>query len=111
MTIYTVAIVCCIILTVIGLAILVDSMLVDSDDGDALWGLACAIVCGILSTVGIVTYDDAVIKQADEFFETRTQAYNCKDVGKLKCQYKIQQWQADSVYWIEKVSNILKDQQ
>ena len=101
MTPYIVVIVCCIILTIIGLALLTDS-------DDALWGLACAIVFGILGTVGIVKYDDAVIKQADEFFDTREQAYNCKEVGKLKCQYKIQQWQADSVYWTEKVSNILK---
>jgi hypothetical protein len=82
------------------------ALLTDSDD--ALWGLACAIVFGILSVVGIVKYDDAVIKQADEFFDTREHAYNCKEVGNLKCQYKIQQWQADSVYWTEKVSNILK---
>lgn len=102
MTIYIIVLVCCIILTIIGLALLTDS-------DDALWGLACAIVFGILSVVGIVKYDDAVIMKADEFFDTREQAYNCKDVGKLECQYKIQQWQADSVYWTEKVSSILKD--
>lgn len=101
MTLYTIAIVCSIILTIIVLTLL-------TDEDDPLWGIACAIVFGILSVVGIVKYDDAVIKQADEFFDTREQAYNCKEVGKLKCQYKIQQWQADSVYWTEKVSNILK---
>ena len=102
MTPYTVALICCIILTLLGLALLADS-------DDALWGLAVAIVFGILSTIGIVKYDDTVIKKADEFFETREQAYNCTDVGKLECQYKIQQWQEDSVYWAEEVSSILKD--
>lgn len=99
---YTVAIVCCFILTILGIWMWVG-------DAESPFGMILAGVFGLIFVLSIAAYDDTVIHKADEFFATREKTYKCEDLGKLKCQYKIQQWQEDSVYWAEKVSEILQE--
>jgi hypothetical protein len=102
MAMYTVAIAGCFILTILGLWMWVE-------DAEPTCGMVLTGVFGLILVLSIAAYDDTVINKADEFFATREKTYKCEDLGKLKCQYKIQQWQEDSVYWAEKVSEILKE--
>ena len=104
MAMYIVAMVICAILTILGIWMWVG-------DAEPSCGMVLTGVCGLLVVLSIAAYDDTVINKADEFFATREKTYKCEDLGKLKCQYKIQRWQEDSVYWAEKVSEILKEHQ
>lgn len=102
MTMYTVAIVGCLILTISGIWILIDGE-------ESCLGMGLTGVFGLILVLCIAAYDDTVISRADQFFATRQETYKCEDLGKLKCQYKIQRWQEDSVYWAKEVSKILKE--
>ena len=53
-------------------------------------------------------YDENVAVKADEFFLTRKDAYNC-DKELYSCKLKIQNWQKDSVYWQNKIDDIIKE--
>ena len=102
MAMYIVAMAICAILTILGILMWVDG-------AEPRYCIVLTGVCGLLFVLGIADYNETVINKADEFFATREKTYKCEDLGKLKCQYKIQRWQKDSVYWAEKVSAILKD--
>lgn len=102
MAMYIVAMVICAILTILGIWTWVDG-------AEPSYGIVLTGVCGLLFVLGIAAYNETVINKADEFFATREKTYKCEDLGKLKCQYKIQRWQEDSVYWSNKVNSILKE--
>lgn len=76
--------------------------------GEGAFALVCFCILAFVSIVQIVNYDSKVVKNADEFFATRNETYKC-DIAKYECQYRIKEWQADSVYWEEKLDKIFSE--
>jgi hypothetical protein len=76
--------------------------------GDGVFALVCFCILAFALFGLIKNYDSKVVKNADEFFATRNETYKC-DMSKYECQYRIKEWQADSVYWEEKLDKIFKE--
>lgn len=90
---------------VLALATIIDD---NKITGDGAFALVCFCLLALASFGQIKNYDSKVVKNADEFFVTRNETYKC-DMAKYECQYLIKEWQADSVYWTEKLDKIFKE--
>ena len=78
--------------------------------GEGIFTLICFILLTFASLGLIEQYDSKVVKNADEFFATRNETYKCMcDIANYECLYRIKEWQADSVYWMEKLDKIFKE--
>lgn len=74
-----------------------------------------AAVFGMLFAAAIATvilgynWNDILVKRADQFMLTREAVYACADRGPSSCKKSILEWQKDSIWYANKVSNIIKN--
>ena len=97
----TVALVC------IAIAIIVPVHEFDDKQWAVVFGIFFAASVGV-SVLGI-NWDCILVSRADQFMLTRDAAYACADKGPLSCQKSILEWQKDSAWFADHVSDILKN--
>lgn len=56
-----------------------------------------------------INWDSILVRRADQFMLTRDAAYACTDMGPSSCKKSILEWQKDSAWYANKVSDILKN--
>lgn len=78
---------------------------------DKQWAVVFGILFAALVSIGILGYnwDGILVTRADKFMLTRDAAYACADRGPSSCKKSILEWQKDSTWYADHVSDILKN--
>lgn len=100
------------ILTIVAVACIVIILAVPvSGFSDSGWIVVFCILAAALTGIGILGYnwDDILLERADQFMLTRDAAYACADMGPSSCKKSILEWQKDSTWYANHVSDILKN--
>ena len=106
MTSYVAVILFCYIMTVFLLFVSFFMMRAD-EEGFGIPAIVALFLCFIGGMMHY-HYNETVVKLADKFFKTRSDAYSCELPDGYACKYRIKEWREDSVYWQIKVDKILK---
>lgn len=80
-----------------------------SKDKDSLIALIFTLLFGSVGFVLLAHHDSTVVRRADNFFKTRDGAYSCELPDGYACKLRLKEWKEDSVYWTEKVKNVLEE--
>lgn len=78
---------------------------------DLEWVFVFAVLFAAVVGAGILVHkwDGILVKRADRFMLTRDAAYACADMGPSSCKKSILEWQKDSAWYADHVSDILKN--
>ena len=99
---------CMVSLVTLALVLLFIAGIKTKDSEMITYGAIGSCVCFVLSWLVWGEYDKKLVEAADEFFTTREEVYKCREHQNLTCQYKIMQWQADSINWTERVQKVMR---
>lgn len=100
------------ILTIVAVVCIVIILVIPVDGfSDTGWKVIFCMLAAALAGIGILAYnwDDILVKKADQFMLTRDAAYTCADTGPSSCKKSILEWQKDSIWYANQVSDILKN--
>lgn len=101
------AILILIVIVCFAIALAVPANRLSDKEWAAVFGMlfAAAIAAGILG----YNWNDILVRRADEFMLTRDAAYTCADRGPSSCKKSILEWQKDSTWYADHISDILKN--
>lgn len=94
-----------IMLTVVAAGIIFYGI-IDKEENTVKGGILFLFIMIIAIVIMVRNYTNLVAAAADKFFATRTEIYRCENQGPIQCKYTVNQWQKDSVMWV----NILKEE-
>lgn len=97
------------IAVIVCIAIIITAPAYALDDKE--WAVVFGVLVAAAIAAGILGYNwnDILVTRADWFMLTRDAAYACADRGPSSCKKSILEWQKDSAWYANKVSDILKN--
>ena len=67
-----------------------------------------ALLFGTMTALIINEYPRIAAEKADRFFATRHDAYSCELPDGYACKLRIKEWREDSVYWENKIKEVME---
>lgn len=96
-------------LTLVGIGIgLLAFGIIKKEKEPIIWGSGLSMVYLTFSIILAQEWNSKVAKHAGEFFATRDDAYACKDLNQIECDYTKKLWVRDSIEWAERVKVIME---
>ena len=109
MTLFSATLATLIITAIICIIILFTVPTYALDDKEVAFILAVLVAAGVSAGILGYKWDDILVSRADQFMLTRDAAYTCADRGPSSCKKSILEWQKDSAWFANEVSDILKN--
>ena len=67
-----------------------------------------ALLFGTMAAIITEEYPRIAAERADRFFATRNDVYSCELSDGYACKLSIKEWRDDSVYWENKIKEVME---
>lgn len=108
MAFYNLVIYCFVGIAIIALAWTVVIICDKQPTGAAGISFIVALLFGTMAALITNEYPRIATERADRFFATRHDAYSCELPDGYACKLRIKEWREDSVYWENKIKEVME---
>ena len=78
----------------------------DKNSSDVGVGIVISCVIAAVFIAVLVNKDKWVMKEADQFFKSRSEVYKCENLSEQVCSTKKEVWRQDSLVWVKRLDKI-----